>query len=236
MQNYYFLLSGSVFEELRRAPVFQQGLVIAVLSLISVFAVLFTFYLAVRFLGNVKKPAKLAPASAIASPEAPVQAVETPEVPLTAHEEVSADKHKLMGTTMLRKFRIKVNDIVYEVASEELSSAGGSLAAPAPATATAPATTPASAAAPAPTAAPAPKAAPAPSAGGGTPVYAPMPGTVLAINKAVGDTVATNEAVLILEAMKMENEIVAPKAGKIASIQVSNGQQVEASSVLFTIV
>ena len=63
-----------------------------------------------------------------------------------------------------------------------------------------------------------------------------MPGTVLAINKAVGDTVATNEAVLILEAMKMENEIVAPKAGKIASIQVSNGQQVEASSVLFTIV
>ena len=128
---------------------------------------------------------------------------------------------------MLRKFRIKVNSNVYEVVMEELGAAGGSLAAPASNSVAVPDPTT--------TTTTTPSCAPAATAGGSTPVYAPMPGTVLALEKAVGDTVAAHETVLILEAMKMENEIVAPQAGKITSIQVSSGQQVEASSVLFMI-
>ena len=97
MQNYFYALSGNVFQDLRQAPVFQQGLVIAVLSLISVFTVLFTFYLAVRFLGNIKEPNKTASANATDTPAAPVQAIETPESPPSGYEEVSAEEHELLS-------------------------------------------------------------------------------------------------------------------------------------------
>ena len=88
--------------------------------------------------------------------------------------------------------------------------------------------------APAPVAAPV--AAPAPSgAAGSITVESPMPGKILSVEKKVGDSVEAGQTIMILEAMKMENEIVAPEAGTIASINVSVNQSVEAGEVLATL-
>ena len=106
-------------------------------------------------------------------------------------------------------------------------------AAPAPKAAPAPAAAPAPKAAPAPAAAPAPKAAPA--AAGGQTVEAPMPGKILDIKVKVGDAVGYGQCVIVMEAMKMETEIVAPAAGTVASINVSTGDSVETGAVLVTL-
>ena len=82
--------------------------------------------------------------------------------------------------------------------------------------------------------APAPAAAPAGVAGSIT-VESPMPGKILSVEKKVGDSVEAGQTIMILEAMKMENEIVAPEAGTIASINVSVNQSVEAGEVLATL-
>ena len=113
----------------------------------------------------------------------------------------------------MKKYRVTVNGTVYEIELEELIGT-----APAPA-----------AAAPA---APAPAAA-APE--GGEQVTAPMPGTILSINVAAGDTVKRGQVLMILEAMKMENEIMAPKSGKVASINTSKGSAVESGALLCVI-
>lgn len=94
--------------------------------------------------------------------------------------------------------------------------------------------------APAPAAAPAPIAAAqaaapataAPSIAAGEVVKSPMPGNILKINVTVGQKVAEGDALLILEAMKMENEIAAPKAGTVAQIIVSKGAVVETGAPL----
>ena len=93
------------------------------------------------------------------------------------------------------------------------------------------------AAAPAPKAAPAPAAAPptAPAAAGGQTVEAPMPGKILDIKVKVGDAVGYGQCVIVMEAMKMETEIVAPAAGTVASINVSTGDSVETGAVLVTL-
>ena len=84
--------------------------------------------------------------------------------------------------------------------------------------------------------APAPVAAAAPSgAAGSITVESPMPGKILSVEKKVGDSVEAGQTIMILEAMKMENEIVAPEAGTIASINVSVNQSVEAGEVLATL-
>ncbi|MDD7593522.1 MAG: hypothetical protein PUJ57_04755 [Peptoniphilaceae bacterium] len=98
---------------------------------------------------------------------------------------------------------------------------------------------------PAPQAAAAPQAAPAPKAnasngvdvslGEGEEVVSPMPGTVVRIMKQVGDTVTEDEPVLIFEALKMENEIVAPRNGSITGIGVKEGDTLDAGDVLFTV-
>ena len=131
----------------------------------------------------------------------------------------------------MRKFNISVNGKTYEVEVEEIggapSVAYSAPAAPVAATPAAPAAAPA----------PAPKAAPAPAAGGtegSTKVSSPMPGTILSINVKVGDTVAEGQAIVILEAMKMENEIVAPKAGTITSINTTQGASVNSGDLLAT--
>ena len=102
-----------------------------------------------------------------------------------------------------------------------------------------PAAKPAAAPATAPkTAAPAaaPKApAPAAAAGEGTPFKAPLPGTINDIKVAVGQQVNVGDVVLILEAMKMENEITAEKAGTITSITVQKGDSVMEGTTMFTI-
>lgn len=92
---------------------------------------------------------------------------------------------------------------------------------------------------PAPAAAPAPEAAPAPAApvaaGDGVKVLAPMPGTILNINVSAGQAVKKGEVVVILEAMKMENEIVAPEDGTVKQILVQKGATVDTDAVLIVI-
>lgn len=106
------------------------------------------------------------------------------------------------------------------------------------ATASAPVVTSVAPAAPAATpvadAAPAPAAAPA-GAQGSVKVESPMPGKILAVKKSVGDAVKSGDVILILEAMKMENEIVAPQDGTVASINVSVGDSVESGATLATL-
>lgn len=103
-------------------------------------------------------------------------------------------------------------------------------AAPAPA---APAPAPAPAPTPAP--APAPAAAPAPASAGGQSVDAPMPGKILDIKVKAGDAVSFGQCVVVMEAMKMETEIVAPAAGTVASVNVSVGDAVDTGAVLVTL-
>jgi len=131
----------------------------------------------------------------------------------------------------MKKFNVTVNGKTYEVDVEEV---GGVASAPVARPAAAP-----RAAAPAPAAkaapAPAAKAAPAAVPAGGNTVNAPMPGTVLDIKVAVGDTVADGQVLMILEAMKMENEIMAPAGGTIASINVNKGASVNSGDVMIVI-
>lgn len=136
---------------------------------------------------------------------------------------------------MLRKFKISIDGTQYLVEMEEVGAPQPTPAdaVPAPAAATpAPAPAPAAAPAPAPEPAPAPAA---PAAAGSFAQTAPMPGTILDIHVKVGDTVAANQPVMVLEAMKMENEVVAEQAGTIASINVEKGTMVNPGDTLFTL-
>lgn len=123
----------------------------------------------------------------------------------------------------MKNYRITVNGTSYDVTVEELA---GGAAAPV-------------AAAPAPVAVSAPAAAPvaaAPAGGAGSiKVSSPMPGKILAVKANVGDSVKKGQVILILEAMKMENEVVAPEDGTIASIDVTVGAMVESGDTLATL-
>ena len=136
----------------------------------------------------------------------------------------------------MKNYVITVNGTSYEVSVEEVSGAAveqtvvmpsARPAAPAAAPAAAPKAAPAPAAAPA-----APKAA---QAAGSISVNSPMPGKIISVKANVGDAVKRGDEILILEAMKMENEIVAPEDGTVASINVSSGDSVEAGTVLATL-
>lgn len=84
--------------------------------------------------------------------------------------------------------------------------------------------------------APAPVAAPAPAqAAGGVSITAPMPGKILAVKAPAGTAVKRGQVVLLLEAMKMENEIVAPQDGTVASVNVAVGDMVEPGATLATL-
>ena len=91
------------------------------------------------------------------------------------------------------------------------------------------------AAAPAPAAAPAAAPAPAAVAADGAKLVAPMPGNILAVNVTPGQAVKEGEVLFILEAMKMENEIVAPVAGTVKQVLASKGAVVETDAVLAVI-
>jgi glutaconyl-CoA decarboxylase len=109
--------------------------------------------------------------------------------------------------------------------------------APAPAApAPAPAAAPVAAAAPAaPVAAPAPAAPAAAASGAGEAVVAPMPGTIISLSVSEGDTVEVGDTVVVMEAMKMENEIKAHVAGTITQILVTAGQDVGVNEAMLTI-
>lgn len=124
----------------------------------------------------------------------------------------------------MKNYRITVNGTAYDVAVEELGA--GSVQAAA-SVAAAPVAAPA---------APAPAAAPAASSSAGSiTVASPMPGKILSVKSSVGAAVKKGDVILVLEAMKMENEVVAPEDGTVASINVSAGDSVEAGDTLATL-
>ena len=112
----------------------------------------------------------------------------------------------------MKKYRVNVNGTAYEVEIEEM--AGAPVAAPVAA----------------------PAAAPAPAASGaGESINAPMPGNILSVNVAAGDTVKKGQVLMVLEAMKMENEIMAPRDCKVTDVAVAKGAAVESGALLCTI-
>lgn len=120
----------------------------------------------------------------------------------------------------MKNYTITVNGNVYDVTVEEGVSTG---AAPAAAPKAAPKAAPAAA----------PKAAA--GAEGSVKIVAPMPGKILAVKANPGQAVKKGEALLVLEAMKMENDIVAPQDGTVASINAAVGDSVEAGATLATL-
>lgn len=106
----------------------------------------------------------------------------------------------------MKKYKVNVNGTVYEVTVEPMDGAAPAAAAPA--------------------------AAPAPAPAGGEKVSAPMPGTILDVRVSNGQTVKKGDILFILEAMKMENEIVAPRAGTVAQIVAAKGASVESGAPL----
>lgn len=143
----------------------------------------------------------------------------------------------------IMKYVATLNGKKYEIEIERVEEykpldRGVTVNAPAPilAKAAAPAPAPAAPApVPAPAPAPAPAAALAPAAAGGQSVDAPMPGKILDIKVKAGDAVSFGQCVVVMEAMKMETEIVAPAAGTVASVNVSVGDAVDTGAVLVTL-
>ena len=128
----------------------------------------------------------------------------------------------------MKKFNVTVNGKAYVVEVEEAGSA------PVAAPVAAPKAAPAPVAA-APKAAPAPAAAPAPVPAGAGTITAPMSGNIFKLLVNVGDTVKNGQAVVILEAMKMENEIFAPCDGTVKEVRVAQGATVQPGEVLLVI-
>ncbi|TNV70205.1 acetyl-CoA carboxylase biotin carboxyl carrier protein subunit [Trichococcus shcherbakoviae] len=130
---------------------------------------------------------------------------------------------------MLRKFKIAIDGKEYLVEMEEIGGVQQPVQAPVAAAPAAPVAAPAAPAVPA-----VPAAAPV-SAASGDAMTSPMPGTILRLLVNIGDEVKENQPLMILEAMKMENEVVANHAGKVAGIHVNQGQVVNAGDALITI-
>lgn len=122
----------------------------------------------------------------------------------------------------MKRYNITVNGTAYDVTVEETDGSAAPVAAPA--------------AAPAPKKAAAPAAPAAPAgAQGGVKISAPMPGTIVDVKLAVGAKVTNGTVIAVLEAMKMENDVVASCDGTIASINVTKGQSVETGTLIATI-
>ena len=113
----------------------------------------------------------------------------------------------------MKKYRVTVNGTAYEIQLEELTGAAPAASAPA--------------------AAPAP--APAAASAGGEQVTSPMPGTILDVKVSQGAAVKKGAVLMILEAMKMENEIMCPRDGTVASVNASKGATVESGTLLCVI-
>ncbi len=119
----------------------------------------------------------------------------------------------------MKNYTITVNGNVYDVTVEE----GGAGAAAAPKAAAPKAAAPKAAA---------PKAAAPAGGAGAVKINAPMPGKILSVKASAGQVVKKGDVIMVLEAMKMENEIVAPQDGTVAGINVAAGDSVEAGAIL----
>ena len=117
----------------------------------------------------------------------------------------------------MKNYTITVNGNVYDVTVEENGAGAAPVARPAAAPKAAP------------------KAAAPAGAAGSVKVSAPMPGKILAVKATVGQAVKKGDAIMVLEAMKMENDIVAPQDGTVASLNAAVGDSVEAGAVLATL-
>ncbi|MGN0784568.1 MAG: biotin/lipoyl-containing protein [Candidatus Aphodomorpha sp.] len=124
----------------------------------------------------------------------------------------------------MRNFLVNVNGTSYEISVEEIDGKTAAASAAAPAAAPA-----------APAAAPAPAAPAAAPAAGEATVKAPMPGNILSVNVKVGDAVKKGQVVMILEAMKMENEILSPVDGTVSAVFVQQGATVNPDAALCSI-
>ncbi len=116
---------------------------------------------------------------------------------------------------MMKKYMIKLNGKVFEVEIEEITGEAAVTAAD--------------------TQKAQPVKSPSSTSGGET-VEAPMPGNILAVAVKAGDIVKKGQVLVVLEAMKMENEIVSTVDGKVSAVSVSKGQTVNAGDVLVQIV
>ncbi len=116
----------------------------------------------------------------------------------------------------MKRYNITVNGTVYDVAVEEADNDAVS-------------------AAPAPAAAPKAAASKSSAAAGSVKITAPMPGTIVDVKAKVGDPVKNGTVIAVLEAMKMENDVVADRDGTIASINVNKGDSVSTGSVIATL-
>ena len=114
----------------------------------------------------------------------------------------------------MKRFNVTVNGKSYDVAVEEITDGSAPVSAPAK---------------------PAPAPASAPEKGEGESVSAPMSGTILDVKVSVGDSVTKGQVIMVLEAMKMENDIVSPCDGKVTSILAKKGDTVNPSDTLATV-
>ena len=113
----------------------------------------------------------------------------------------------------MKAYRVNVNGNVYEITIEVIDKADIKASAPAPVAAAPVASAPA----------------------GGETIKAPMPGTILKVNVSNGQAVKKGDVLFVLEAMKMENEIMAPCDGTVSAVSVANGASVENGTVLCTL-
>lgn len=111
----------------------------------------------------------------------------------------------------MKAYKVTVNGNVYEITIEVVDKADIKASAPAPAPVA---------------------AAPASAPAGGQAISAPMPGTILKVNVSNGQAVKKGDVLFVLEAMKMENEIMAPCDGTVAGVSVSAGASVETGTAL----
>ncbi len=118
----------------------------------------------------------------------------------------------------MKNYRITVNGTTYDVAVEETGAGASAPVAAAPKAE-----------------APAPAAPAATGSAGSVVVSAPMPGKILSVKTEVGASVKKGDVLIVLEAMKMENEIVAPEDGTVASVNTQAGSQVESGDTLVTL-
>ena len=121
----------------------------------------------------------------------------------------------------MKKLKVTVNGTVYDVEVEEAEVSSAPAA-------------PASAPVPAPVPAPAPKAAAKVPAGSET-IESPMPGTIVDVRVTAGQSVKKDDVLLVLEAMKMENEILAGRGGTVREIRVKDGDSVNTGDVLVVV-